>query len=214
MGRRPRVTRAEVFAAVRAAFGESGYEGTTLAAIAARLGVSPAALFRHAPTKEALFGAAFASGASLAAMPMEFLEALDGTEDPIPVLRKVGERLVPVLEATLAETIVSSLHARRGGTVSIPLPFDPRSRSTPPQRVFAALERYFTKAKRKGRVRVADPRAAATAFQGALFAYVSFHRLFRILDPPLPLERYLETLTGIWENGAIARPRLPRRRTR
>jgi hypothetical protein len=61
---------------------------------------------------------------------------------------------------------------------------------------------------------VADPRAAATAFQGALFAYVSFHRLFRILDPPLPLERYLETLTGIWENGAIARPRLPRRRTR
>ena len=204
MGRRARITRSQVLAAAREAFAEGGFDGTTLAAIAARLGVSPAALLRHAPTKEALFGAAMSSGGPAMAMPLEFLEALDGSEDPIPVLRKIAERVIPVLEATFAETIVGWLHARKGrGPVALPLPFDPRSRSTPPQRVFTAIERYLAKAVKKGRLRVADPRAAATAFQGALFAYVSFHQLFRILDPPLPVGRYLETLTAIWARGAL-----------
>ena len=58
MGRRARVSREQVMGAARAAFAERGFEGTTLASIGARLGVSPAAVLRHAPTKEALFSAA------------------------------------------------------------------------------------------------------------------------------------------------------------
>jgi len=218
MGRRARITRPQVLAAAREAFAERGFDGTTLARIAARLDVSPAALLRHAPTKEALFGAAMASAGSSVSVPLEFLESLDGSEDPIPVLRRIGERVIPILEATFAESIVGWLHARRsGGRVAIPLPFDPRSRSSPPQRVFTALERYFEKAVRKGTLSIADPRAAATAFQGALFAYVSFQKLFRILDPPLPRDRYLETLTAIWARGALparAAARKPGKRKR
>jgi AcrR family transcriptional regulator len=145
------------------------------------------------------------ASAGSASVPLEFLEALDGSEDPIPVLRRVAERVIPILEATLAESIVGWLHARRSrGPVAVPLPFDPRSRSTPPQRVFRALERYFEKAVRKGTLSITDPRAAATAFQGALFAYVSFQKLFHILDPSLPMDRYLDTLTAIWTRGALA----------
>jgi hypothetical protein len=96
--------------------------------------------------------------------------------------------------------------------VTIPLPFDPRSASTPPRQAFRAIERYMRKAMKTGRLRVSDARAAATAFQGALFAYVSFHKLLRILDPPLPLDRYLDTLFAIWSRGAIAGPRAGARR--
>ena len=57
MGRPAKVHREDVLAAARDAFVRGGYEGTTLADISARLGVSPAALLRHAPTKQALFTA-------------------------------------------------------------------------------------------------------------------------------------------------------------
>ena len=46
MGRPARVTREQVLRAAREAFSESGYHGTTLAAIGARVGISPAALLR------------------------------------------------------------------------------------------------------------------------------------------------------------------------
>ena len=50
MGRRPLITRDEVLQASREAFAERGFDGTTLASIAARLGVSPAALKACVPT--------------------------------------------------------------------------------------------------------------------------------------------------------------------
>jgi len=203
MGRRARVTREQVLRAARDAFAQGGFDGTTLTAIASRIGVSPAALLRHAPTKEALFGAAMASAAPALPLPLDFLDRLDGTEDPTVVLRRIAERVIPVLEATFDEIIVGSLHSRRpGAPLAIPLPFDPRSKSTPPQQAFQAIEGYLRKAARAGTIRVDSVRAAATAFQGALFAYVSFHKLLRILDPPLPLDRYLDTLISIWTRGA------------
>ena len=55
MGRTARVRREDVLAAARREFLEGGYVGTTLAQIGARVGVSPAALLRHAPTKQSLF---------------------------------------------------------------------------------------------------------------------------------------------------------------
>ena len=212
------MTRGQVLQAAREAFAERGFDGTTLTQIAARLGVSPAALLRHSPTKEALFGAAMAAAEPALPLPIGFLDRLDGSEDPAVVLRAIAERAIPVLEATFAETIVGWLHARRpaaGGPISIPFPFDPRSEGSPPRQAFRAIEKYMRKAVRAGRLRIADVRAAATAFQGALFAYVAFHRLFGILDPPLPLDRYLDTLIAIWTGGAIGRaPAAGRRRKR
>src|SRR5437867_174793 len=111
MGRPARVTRTQVLKAAREAFAAGGYDGTTLATIAARLGLSPAALLRHAPSKAALFAAAMAE---------------------------------------------------------------------PP---------------------------AAMAFIGNLNAYVFFHRVVPLVDPPLPLDRYIDTLLDIWSRGALAAPR-------
>ena len=205
MGRRARVTREQVLKTAREVFAERGFDGTTLARIAGRLGLSPAALLRHAPTKEALFGAAMASPDPALPVPIEFVEALDGTEDPLAVLRKIAERAIPILEATFAESLVHWFHSRKSdpGTVTIALPFDPGAESTPPQQAFRLVEGYMEKAVRAGRLRVTDVRAATASFQGSLFAYVSFHKLFRILDPPIPLGRYLDTVLAIWARGAV-----------
>ena len=59
-GRRPGGgdTRAEILAAARAAFAESGYDGTSLRAVARAAGVDPALVHRFYGGKPALFAAA------------------------------------------------------------------------------------------------------------------------------------------------------------
>src|SRR5579862_2645441 len=100
MGRTARISRADVLAAARETFVDRGYDGARLSDIGARLGVSAAALLRHAPTKRDLFLAAMGE-AQPEAMPFEFLKDCDGSEDPARVLRRAAEALVPFLETKL-----------------------------------------------------------------------------------------------------------------
>jgi len=215
MGRRPRVSREQVLRAARHTFAERGYEGATLAAIGARLSISPSAVLRHAPSKEALFAAAMASGEGDLALPMDFLAEVPAGGDPRPVLRRLGRAFVPFLEARLGEVIARYLRARAAGLDLDParlLPCDPASRPNPPQRALALVEDYFRRARRAGRMEVRDPQAAALAFLAALHSYVFLHRVAGVLDPPLPLDRYLDTLLEVWTRGALRPPR--RRKTR
>lgn len=212
MGRPVRVSRDEVLRAARDAFSERGYDGTTLAAIGARVGLSPAALLRHAPTKGALFSAAMSPPLE-DLPPIDFLARARGDEDPAKVLRKLAFAVVPFLEAKLGENIARWLRARTGDEArTIRLPFDPRKKPSPPARALAVLEEYFRRASRAGRLHVRDPRAAALAFLGSLNAYVFLHRVMRIADPPVPLPRYVDTLLDVWRAGAIRYPRPPRTR--
>ncbi|HEY4346174.1 MAG TPA: helix-turn-helix domain-containing protein, partial [Gaiellaceae bacterium] len=112
MGRTPRVTREQVLAAARETFVEHGFAGTTLAEIGSRLSVSPAALFRHAPTKAALFLAAMGQPEP-DLLPLEFLEEYDGTEDPRIVLRRVGEVFIPFLEARIRGLVARWVYFKR-----------------------------------------------------------------------------------------------------
>src|SRR5512143_3296399 len=109
MGRRARVSREQVLDAARRVFTDRGFEGATLTASAAQLGVSPAALLRHAPTKDALFTAAMAPGAGDFELPIVALAGLPGTADPRPVLRRLALEFVPFLEARIGPTVVSWL---------------------------------------------------------------------------------------------------------
>ncbi|MFF0456422.1 TetR/AcrR family transcriptional regulator [Nocardia africana] len=54
--RRPRGRRAEIVAAAVAAFARDGYHGTSMAGIAAEVGISSAALYRHFRSKQDLLG--------------------------------------------------------------------------------------------------------------------------------------------------------------
>jgi len=205
MGRRPKVDRRQVLTAARALFGERGYEGTTLAAIAGRVGVTPSALLRHAATKQELFAAAFAPQAPRLRLPIEFLSTVDAAKrDPAAVLRRVGESFVPFLEQVLGETMALWMRSNAlavDAPERLPLLFDRAERPTPPQQALALVESYFRRATRAGRLRVRDPKATAIAFVGALQAYVLLHRIARAIDPPLPLPRYLDALVESWLAG-------------
>ncbi len=223
MGRPPLRSRQEVLTAARAVFSERGFEGATLAAIARRVGLSPAALLRHAPTKEALFAAAMARAEGDMALPMDELARTPADADPRQVLRRLGQAFVPFIDERLGSVIAAWLRASSQGELTpeqgMPerlLPFDPRQAPNPPQRAVALLEDYFRRAARAGRLRLRDPRAAALAFLGSLHSYVFLHRIVRIFEPPLPLDAYLDTLIDVWTTGAIrpgktARP-TPRKR--
>ena len=204
MGRNPRVTRDQVLAAARETFVEHGFAGTTLAEIGSRLSVSPAALLRHAPTKEALFLAAMGQPEP-DLLPLEFLEEYDGTEDPRAVLRRVGEVFIPFLETRIRGLVARWVYFKRvPGVGRIPLPFDPSQRPTPPQRNFRFLEDYLRRAGRRGRIRVEDPRAAALAFLATLHSYVFMQQVMQILEEPLPVADYLDTVVDVWTDGIVA----------
>src|SRR6266545_1918692 len=104
MGRPARVSRDAVLQAAREAFAERGFDGTTLADISARVGLSPSALLRHAPTKEALFAAAMSAPAD-ELPPIEFVSRATGREDPADVLKRLALAIVPFLESKLGENI-------------------------------------------------------------------------------------------------------------
>lgn len=203
MGRTPLVSRKDVLDAARETFVEQGYEGARLSDIAARLGVSAAALLRHAPTKRDLFVASMGESEP-EAMPFEFLEKLDGTEDPRRVLRRAGETLIPFLESKMRQTVARWVYFKTvPGVGRLPLPFNPAARPTPPQKNLRYLENYLRRAVRRRRLRLRDPRAAAMAFLATLHSYVFLQHVMEILEEPMPLEDYLDTVLDIWARGAI-----------
>ncbi len=211
MGRPARVTREQVLAEARRAFAERGLHGTTLADIASRLKVSPAALLRHAPSKEALFAVSMESEPAGEELPTDFLKTVSPGEDPGRVLRRLAREFIPFIDRKMGENIARFLSARNEDEArTIRLPFDPRKRNAPPNRAVRALEGYFRRAREAGTVSVRSARAAALAFIGSLQSYVFLHRVLRI-EPPVPLEAYLDTVIDIWKRGAIRVARRPRR---
>ncbi|MGW5113487.1 TetR/AcrR family transcriptional regulator [Nocardia sp. NPDC004123] len=97
--RRPKNRRAQIAATSAAAFGSLGYHGVSMEDIAARLGISSAALYRHYPSKYALFREELLR---LARLTAEAATPPDESEGLSP-----RERLDRVLDRLIAETIAN-----------------------------------------------------------------------------------------------------------
>ena len=207
------MSRDEVLRASREAFGERGYDGTTLADIAGRVGVSPAALLRHAAGKRELFEAAMAPTAADDPFPLEFLRDADPAGDPRPVLRKLAHTAIPFLERQMGANIARWLFAKSDAEAAQARDFAAklRGQSSPPRRVFGLLEDYLRRARAAGRVQVADPASAALAFMGTMNAYIFFHRILQMVDPPIRVETYVDTVIEVFTAGALRPAPTPRR---
>ncbi|MEV6767671.1 TetR family transcriptional regulator [Nocardia sp. NPDC051030] len=97
--RRPKNRRAQIAATSAAAFGSLGYHGVSMEDIAARLGISSAALYRHYPSKYALFREELLR---LGQLTMDSAVPPDESEGFTP-----RERLNRVLDKLIAETITN-----------------------------------------------------------------------------------------------------------
>jgi AcrR family transcriptional regulator len=203
MGRPPLVQRDELLAAARKVFSDRGYDGATLAEIGQRVGVSAAAVLRHAPTKDALFRAAFSADAG-GTIPPAFLAEVPGEADPRATLRRLAELMIPFLESKLAEHVAIWQRSAAAGEMRPFLPFDPAAPDSPPKRGLGLLADYLARATAAGRLRITDPHAAALSFAGGLHAYVFFHRISGVFAGRLTKERYIDALLDIWLDGAAA----------
>jgi hypothetical protein len=139
-------------------------------------------------------------------VPLEDME-LDSRQDPRIVLRRLAKEFIPFIEKRFTEQIAWWMHARTAQDAQriadmMQNPFGSVPGPTPPQRVLAILEDYFKRINKAGWWRLKDPKAAALLFLGSLHSYVTLHRLLRIMDPPMALDRYLDTLFDIWSHGA------------
>ncbi|WP_458691269.1 TetR/AcrR family transcriptional regulator [Nocardia tengchongensis] len=97
--RRPKNRRAQIAATSAAAFGSLGYHGVSMEDIATRLGISSAALYRHYPSKYALFREELLRLSRLTA------ESATLPEDSAGMSPR--ERLNRVLDRMIAETIAN-----------------------------------------------------------------------------------------------------------
>src|SRR5207248_2223521 len=105
MGRPPRISREQLLESARGVFAIKGFEGATLADIAAELDITPAAILRHFESKQHLFETAMRGRVTA---PPDFILALagiDGDADPRTVLRGIAEHFIPFVEKAIAENI-------------------------------------------------------------------------------------------------------------
>ncbi|WP_433682574.1 TetR/AcrR family transcriptional regulator [Nocardia sp. CA-119907] len=97
--RRPRDRRAQIAAASAEAFGSFGYHGVSMEDIASRLDISSTALYRHYPSKYALFRE---EALRLAALSTEAVRLPERLRD-----RPAAERLDHILDALIAASIAN-----------------------------------------------------------------------------------------------------------
>ena len=203
MGRRPVIHRDELLDSARRIFAAKGFAATTLADIADELGVTPAALLRHAESKEALFRAAMERSDRVqppqCVLDLPMIDAAKA--DPRDVLRNLASGFIPFVQTMISTRLVMAMHANTGRT-SVVLPFDAADDDSPPRRGLQLVVDYFNRAAKAGVLRVANPPAAALLFMGSLQGYVLTLHVLRV-GPAVPVPDYIDALIDLWCNGAI-----------
>ncbi|WP_431235142.1 TetR/AcrR family transcriptional regulator [Mycolicibacterium psychrotolerans] len=103
--RRPKDRKAQIARASTDAFGSQGYHAVSMEDIAARVGITPAALYRHSPSKYDLFRDAVLGLGQMLVDTTAFADDTDG--DPAMTLQALTATLV---DATIANRAAGGLY--------------------------------------------------------------------------------------------------------
>ena len=145
MARTPSITQSQILEAAREVFLEQGFSATT-ADVANRAGISSASIFKHFPTKEALFFAAMAEAPRDRIWTAE-LEAEIGQGNPRSDLLKIALRIASYT-AELLPQMMLAWSVRQPGEIVKPPGIEPD---------FAALTAYLAREMALGRIIRGDP---------------------------------------------------------
>jgi AcrR family transcriptional regulator len=157
VGRPQKISDEEIARAARETFVEHGPRAS-VGAVAARLGVSQAALFHRAGSKEALMRMALAPQ-----VPRTLAELRAGPAPGVPIADQLASILGEL--ARFFRELVPSLVILRAAGVALDEGGEP-----PPLVLRKALASWLRRAAERGDVDVPDPAAAAEALLGALEA--------------------------------------------
>lgn len=171
--------RDEIVEVARAAFLELGYERTSMAEIAARVGGSKATLYGYFASKDALFLAIIERLAEQYISPA-LAQLEESTEEDVrTALRRFGEQFLAFIctqesVATYRMVISRAAHTDIGEAFF----------EAGPMQIDAALARYLSGAMNRGQLRKADVGMAATHFL-ALLAHGEMWRHYFMHQVPV-----------------------------
>lgn len=192
--------RRQILAAAVELFARQGYQGTTTRAIAQRARVNEAILFRHFPSKEALYWAVIEQKCAGARRRERLEQHLQAEASDREVFRKLA---LEILQRNWEDTNLSRL-----------LLFSALENHRLSQRFFRTyvasyyekLARHIQKRVAEGVFRAVDPLLAARGFIGMVFYHFLVQELFggkkyQRFEP----QRVAEEMADIWLQGVLAR---------
>lgn len=182
-------TRDKILETALRLFSRNGYLGATTREIAREAGVAEVTLFRHFPSKEALFGEVINR--------YSFLPALKG------ILPEVRDRSYEEALTIIARQFIESLTLKKDlvKIMNSEMQRYPEKIRTIHHAIidgiFKALASYFSEMQKKGVLRSFDPEAAARAFLGMLFSYfnveeILLHKKFRQVDMDATVKGFID----------------------
>jgi AcrR family transcriptional regulator len=191
--------RDEILEVAGAVFLELGYERTSMAEIAARVGGSKATLYGYFPSKESLFVAIIQQRAELYVLPALTRLEESTQEDVRPALQRFGEQFLAYLAteeavATYRVIISEAAHSDIGRAFF----------EAGPQRANEVLARYLTGAMSRGQLRKADASVATSHFFALLAHGEMWERYFMREIPAITraqIRRIVERALDAFLNG-------------
>jgi AcrR family transcriptional regulator len=184
MARTPSITNTQILEAARAVFLEQGFNATTVD-VAKRAGISSASIFKHFPTKEALFFAAM-SQTQLDCLWTPELAAAIGHGDPQADLLLIAIQ-IKTYAGKLLPRMMLSWSVRQPGETVMP----PRI-----EKDFAEISAYIGREMALGRIARGDPTIPATSLLHTVVGFTMSQTLQEttVLDVSSFLEDFVRLL--------------------
>jgi len=191
--------REQILREAIACFAEFGFRGTTVRALAARVGISEAALYRYYPSKESLYAAIIdrkMAAVDIVAVLHPVAQRRDDREFFLGLAREIFSRVES--DPTFLRILYFS--ALEGHTLAEPF-FESRVK-----RLREFLTEYIKQSTAEGRFIEIDPVIASRAFLGMVFDHLNVRLVLGQTDAyPQPLDEVAETFVAIFLRGVQTR---------
>ncbi len=187
--------RAQILTGAAAVFAEEGYEGASMAGIAARAGVSKGTLYNYFPSKAALFAAYIGEECR-----RNLVNVLGGTHDPDAapetVLRQIGRRMLELMLSPVGQTVYRVVIAEAAKFPELAQVFFEAG----PSQAIGGLAEWLNEQTRRGRLNVPDPEFAADQFFNLCRTRLVLRQQLRVLETPAPeeVERVVEAAVSMF----------------
>jgi AcrR family transcriptional regulator len=191
--------REQILREAMACFAEQGFRGTTVRSLAARVGLSEAALYRYFPSKESLYAAIIddkMASVDLISALQPAAESGDDRDFFLALAREIFTRV----EADPTFLRILYFSALEGHRLSDPF-FESRVK-----RLREFLTTYIAHRTEEGRFIDVDPVIASRAFLGMVFDHLNVRLVLGQSDAyPQPMDEVAETFVTIFLRGIETR---------
>jgi len=186
--------RTQILQGAAAVFASDGYEGASMARIAAVAGVSKGTLYNHFDGKAALFTAYV--GETCNQHLVRVFDSADHAGDPAEVLRAIGKRMVQMMLSDVGLAIYRVVIAEAAQFPELARGFFEAG----PARATAFMAGWLVEETRRGRLSVADPEFAAEQFFNLCQTRLVLRRRLEMLtDPPdSDIDRVVEAASAMF----------------